>query len=61
MCVPGERNQEILQTAMEIMEDEGYASPSMRALARVSGIKLGALQYPFALGKNRFGASELFS
>jgi AcrR family transcriptional regulator len=43
----GERKQEILQTAIEIIEDEGYASLSMRALARASGMKLGALQYHF--------------
>jgi len=29
--------------AIEIIEDEGYGSLSMRALARASGIKLGAL------------------
>ena len=43
----GERKQEILQTAIEIIEDEGYASLSMRALARASGMRLGALQYHF--------------
>jgi AcrR family transcriptional regulator len=43
----GERRQEILQTAIEIIADEGYASLSMRALARASDMKLGALQYHF--------------
>ncbi len=42
-----ERKQEILQTAIEIIADEGYGSLSMRALARASGMKLGALQYHF--------------
>jgi AcrR family transcriptional regulator len=43
----GERKQEILQAAIEIIADEGYSSLSMRALARASGMKLGALQYHF--------------
>jgi AcrR family transcriptional regulator len=43
----GERKQQILQTAIEIIANEGYASLGMRALARASGIKLGALQYHF--------------
>ncbi|MDH3994908.1 MAG: TetR/AcrR family transcriptional regulator [Gammaproteobacteria bacterium] len=43
----GERKQEILQTAIEIIADEGYGSLSMRALARASDMKLGALQYHF--------------
>ena len=43
----GERKQEILQTAIEIIADEGYSSLSMRSLARASGMKLGALQYHF--------------
>ena len=42
-----ERKQEILQTAIEMIADEGYASLTMRALARASGMKLGALQYHF--------------
>jgi AcrR family transcriptional regulator len=42
-----ERKQQILQTAIEIIADEGYGSLSMRALARGSGMKLGALQYHF--------------
>ncbi|MGI9288995.1 MAG: TetR/AcrR family transcriptional regulator [Pseudomonadales bacterium] len=43
----GERRQEILQTAIKIIADEGYGNLSMRALARASGMKLGALQYHF--------------
>jgi AcrR family transcriptional regulator len=42
-----DRKQEILQTALEIVADEGYGGLSMRALARASGMKLGALQYHF--------------
>jgi AcrR family transcriptional regulator len=42
-----ERKQQILQAAIDIIIDEGYGSLSMRALARASGIKLGALQYHF--------------
>lgn len=42
-----ERKQQIVQTAIEIIADEGYGSLSMRALARASGMKLGALQYHF--------------
>ena len=43
----GERKQEILQAAIEIIADEGYGCLSMRALARASGMKLGALQYHY--------------
>lgn len=42
-----ERKQQILQNAIEMIADEGYASLTMRALARASGMKLGALQYHF--------------
>ena len=42
-----ERQQEILQNAIEMIADEGYAALTMRALARASGMKLGALQYHF--------------
>ncbi|MGB1335598.1 MAG: TetR family transcriptional regulator, partial [Luminiphilus sp.] len=38
---------EILRQAIELIADEGYGSLSMRALARASGMKLGALQYHF--------------
>ena len=43
----GERKNEILQTAIELVADEGYASLTMRALARACGIKLGTLQFHF--------------
>ena len=42
-----ERKLQILQTAIKIIADSGYGSLTMRALARESGIKLGALQYHF--------------
>lgn len=45
--VMSQRQQEILQTAIEIIADEGYSSLTMRHLARASGMKLGALQYHF--------------
>ena len=41
------RQQQILQTAIEIISDEGYSSLTMRHLARASDMKLGALQYHF--------------
>jgi AcrR family transcriptional regulator len=46
-AVAGERRQEILQAAIEIIALEGYGNLSMRALARASDMKLGALQYHF--------------
>ena len=42
-----ERKLQILETAIKIIADSGYGSLTMRALARGSGIKLGALQYHF--------------
>ena len=42
-----DRKKEILQKAIEIIANEGYGSLGMRALARASGMKLGALQYHF--------------
>jgi AcrR family transcriptional regulator len=42
-----DRRNQILQTAIEMIADEGNAELSMRALARVSEMKLGALQYHF--------------
>jgi AcrR family transcriptional regulator len=42
-----DRKTEILRSAIELIADEGYGSLSMRALARASGMKLGALQYHF--------------
>ena len=42
-----DRKTEIVRAAIELIADEGYGSLSMRALARASGMKLGALQYHF--------------
>ncbi len=42
-----DRRNQILKTAIEMIADEGYAGLSMRALARASNMKLGALQYHF--------------
>jgi len=42
-----DRKQQILQEAIAIMATEGYGKLTMRALARASGMKLGALQYHF--------------
>ena len=51
-----ERKQQILQAAVDIIVDEGYGSLSMRALARASGIKLGALQYHFRTSEDMLRA-----
>jgi len=42
-----ERREQILRVALGIIEDEGYSSLGMRALARASGIKHGAMRYHF--------------
>ena len=42
-----DRRTQILQAAIEMIADEGYAGLSMRALARAVDMKLGALQYHF--------------
>ena len=42
-----DRQREILQSAIEILASEGYSNLTLRALARRSGMKLGALQYHF--------------
>jgi AcrR family transcriptional regulator len=42
-----ERREQILRVAIGIIEDEGYGSLGMRALARASGIKHGAMRYHF--------------
>ncbi|MCH8250609.1 MAG: TetR/AcrR family transcriptional regulator [Proteobacteria bacterium] len=42
-----DRKQQILQEAIAIIATEGYGKLTMRALARASGMKLGALQYHF--------------
>lgn len=45
--VRNDRKQQILQEAIGIIASEGYGNLTMRALARASGMKLGALQYHF--------------
>ncbi len=42
-----DRQREILDAAIEILASEGYSKLTLRALARRSGMKLGALQYHF--------------
>ena len=42
-----ERKGQILQSALDIIATQGYGKLTMRALARASGLKLGALQYHF--------------
>ena len=42
-----DRKQQILQAAIGIIASKGYGKLTMRALARASGMKLGALQYHF--------------
>ncbi len=42
-----ERKEQILQAAIEIIAEQGYGSLTMRALARASDLKLGALQYHY--------------
>ena len=44
-----ERKQQILQAAIGIIATKGYRALTMRALARASGMKLGALQYHFRI------------
>lgn len=45
--VVSDRKQQILVEAIGIIVSEGYGKLTMRALARASGMKLGALQYHF--------------
>ena len=42
-----DRKEQIIKEAMKIVAEEGYGNLSMRAVARASGLKLGALQYHF--------------
>ncbi len=43
-----DRKQQILQVAIGLIADGGYANLTMRSLARANNITLGALQYHFA-------------
>ena len=45
--VVNDRKQQILNEAINIIANDGYGKLTMRALARASGMKLGALQYHF--------------
>lgn len=45
--VVSDRKQQILGEAIGIIASQGYGKLTMRALARASGMKLGALQYHF--------------
>jgi AcrR family transcriptional regulator len=45
--VVSDRKQQILEEAIGIVASGGYGKLTMRALARASGMKLGALQYHF--------------
>ena len=51
-----QRKNEILQAAIEMIADEGYASLTMRALARACGIKLGTLQFHFRTSEDMLRA-----
>lgn len=42
-----ERKDQIMRSALDIIATQGYGKLTMRALARASGLKLGALQYHF--------------
>ena len=46
------RKEQSIQAAIGIIAEEGYSSLSMRAVARASGLKLGALQYHFPTWKD---------
>ena len=54
------RKRQILEAAIEIMASEGYANLSMRALARASDLKLGALQYHFRTWEDLLRALAAF-
>jgi AcrR family transcriptional regulator len=41
------RKEQILQQAVELIASKGYAALTMRAVARASGLTLGALQYHY--------------
>jgi AcrR family transcriptional regulator len=45
--VVSDRKQQLLREAIGIIATEGYGKLTMRAVARASGMKLGALQYHF--------------
>ena len=55
--VASDRRQQIIQEAIGIIASEGYSKLKMRALARASGMKLGALQYHFRTWEGMLRAS----
>ena len=54
------RKRQILEAAIKIIASEGYANLSMRALARASDLKLGALQYHFRTWEDLLRALAAF-
>ena len=58
--VAPDRKKQILLEAVEIIATEGYGKLSMRALARASGITLGALQYHFRTWEEMLRALSAF-
>jgi AcrR family transcriptional regulator len=57
--VLSERKEQILHEAIGIIATEGYGKLTMRALARASGMKLGALQYHFRTREDMLRALAL--
>ena len=47
-----DRKKQIPKTAIEIIANQGYSSLTMRAPARASDLKLGALQYHFSTSEH---------
>lgn len=45
--IDGERKKQIMEEAVNIIVTHGHVGLTMRAVARASGIKLGALQYHY--------------
>ncbi|MCP4005303.1 MAG: TetR/AcrR family transcriptional regulator [bacterium] len=58
--VVGDRKQQILEEAIGIIASKGYGKLTMRALARASGMKLGALQYHFRTWEDMLRALAAF-
>jgi AcrR family transcriptional regulator len=55
-----DRKEQILLAAIEIIASKGYGKLTMRAVARASGIKLGALQYHFRTWEDMLRALALY-
>jgi AcrR family transcriptional regulator len=54
------RKEQILLAAIEIIASKGYGKLTMRAVARASGMKLGALQYHFRTWEDMLRALALY-